>query len=102
MSSHQLPWKYPVLKAIAGVLADTSDGLTGREIGDLLPRLHMEDLLLTATKRDRLAEVFVARYLRHRAALPASTWEEDVRSRDRADHAEVVIASWAWHARILS
>lgn len=61
MVEFQQPWSYPVLKAIADVLADTSDGLTGREIGDLLFRLRMEDPIPTATKRDRLAEAFVAR-----------------------------------------
>lgn len=61
MAAPQSPWKYPVLKAIADVLADTSDGLTGREIGDLLLRLRMDDPIPTATKRDRLAEAFVAR-----------------------------------------
>lgn len=55
------PWSYPMLKAVADVLADTSDGLTGREIGDLLTRLRMEDPIPTATKRERLAEAFVAR-----------------------------------------
>lgn len=55
------PWSYPVLKAVADVLADTSDGLTGRQIGDLLARLNMEDPIPTATKRDRLAEAFVLR-----------------------------------------
>jgi uncharacterized protein (TIGR02391 family) len=61
MPEFQQPWSYPVLKAIADVLADTSDGLTGREIGDLLLRLRMEDPIPTATKRERLAEAFVAR-----------------------------------------
>ncbi|WP_433676885.1 TIGR02391 family protein [Microbacterium gorillae] len=61
MPEFQQPWSYPVLKAIADVLADTSDGLTGREIGDLLLRLRMEDPIPMATKRDRLAEAFVAR-----------------------------------------
>lgn len=60
MAKPSPPWSYPVLKAIADVLADTSDGLTGREIGELLLRLHMEDPLPTVTKRDRLAEAFVA------------------------------------------
>lgn len=60
-SAPQPPWSYPVLKAVADVLADTSDGLTGREIGDLLVRLNMEDPIPTATKRDRLVEGFVAR-----------------------------------------
>lgn len=61
MATPSQPWSYPVLKAIADVLADTSDGLTGREIGDLLLRLHLGDPLPTATKRDRLAEAFVVR-----------------------------------------
>lgn len=57
----QAPWSYPVLKAVADVLADTSDGLTGSQIGDLLARLRMDDPIPTATKRDRLTEAFVAR-----------------------------------------
>ena len=63
MSSSEMlpPWDYSVLKETASVLADTSDGLTGREIGDLLGRLHMEDPLPTVTKRDRLTEAFVVR-----------------------------------------
>lgn len=61
MSAPQPPWSYPVLKAVANVLADTADGLTGREISDLLARLRIEDPLPTATKRDRLAEAFVTR-----------------------------------------
>lgn len=60
-SAPQPPWSYPFLKAVADVLADTSDGLTGREIGDLLVRLNMADPIPTATKRDRLVEGFVAR-----------------------------------------
>lgn len=57
----QPPWSYPVLKAVADVLADTSDGLTGSQISDLLSRLGMDDPIPTATKRDRLTEAFVAR-----------------------------------------
>lgn len=68
MAAPPSPWSYPVLKAIAEVLADTSDGLTGREIGDLLLRLNMEDPLPTATKRDRLAEAFVARQNKDRSS----------------------------------
>lgn len=67
-SAPQPPWSYPVLKAIADVLADTADGLTGREIGDLLVRLIMEDPIPTATKRDRLAEAFVARQNKDRSS----------------------------------
>lgn len=62
MSSSKLPqppWSYSVLQSVAAVLADTSDGLTGGEIGDLLSRLDMQDPLPGATKRVRLAEAFV-------------------------------------------
>lgn len=61
MASRQSPWNYATLKEVAAVLADTERGLTGREIGDLLMRLHMEDPLPSSTKRDRLTEAFVAR-----------------------------------------
>lgn len=54
-------WPYGTLQAVAAVLGDTVDGLTGREIGDLLARLHMDDPIPTAAKRDRLTEAFVAR-----------------------------------------
>lgn len=64
----QSPWSYPILKAVADVLADTSERLTGREIGDLLARLHMEDPILTATKRDRLAEASVIRQDKDRSS----------------------------------
>ncbi len=56
-----LAWSYAVMKEVAAVLADTEEGLTGKEIGDLLVRLRMTDPLPTATKRDRLTEAFVAR-----------------------------------------
>lgn len=56
----QLPWSHSVLQAVAGVLGDTTDGLTGGELGDLLVRLDMEDPLPSATKRVRLAEAFGA------------------------------------------
>jgi len=55
------PWTYPQIKEVAAVLADTNDGLTGREIGDLLTRLKMDDPNPSATKRDRLTDAFVAR-----------------------------------------
>lgn len=54
-------WSYATLREVAGVLADTTDGLTGKQIGDLLSRLRMADPLPTATKRDRLTEAFVVR-----------------------------------------
>lgn len=54
-------WPYATLQEVAGVLAATDDGLTGKQIGDLLHRLGMEDPLPDATKRDRLTEAFVRR-----------------------------------------
>jgi uncharacterized protein (TIGR02391 family) len=55
------PWSYGTLQAVAAVLGDTDTGLTGREIGDLLHRLGMEDPLPGVTKRDRITEAFVRR-----------------------------------------
>lgn len=55
----QAQWSYPVLQSVAAVLADTADGLTGSEIGDLLLRLDMQDPLRSSTKRVRLAEALV-------------------------------------------
>lgn len=54
-------WSFATLKEVAAVLAGTDDGLTGREIGDLLHRLGMLDPIPNATKRDRLTEAFVVR-----------------------------------------
>lgn len=83
------PWSYAVLKAVADVLADTSDGLTGREIGDLLTRLYMEDPIPTATKRDRLAEAFVLRQKKDRSSKRIITFivtaMEPVRYRARPE-----------------
>lgn len=61
MAALPQPWSYPKVKAIADVLADTNEGLTSREIGELLHRLGMEDPSPSKSKRDRLADVFVAR-----------------------------------------
>jgi len=44
------------LESICGVLGDTSRGLTGTEIGNLLARLGIPDLMPTMTKRHRLFE----------------------------------------------
>src|SRR6185437_10259422 len=60
--SNVAAWTIGVVKGIAAVLADTDDGLTGKEIGELLGRLKMADPLPGITKRDRLAEAFVARF----------------------------------------
>jgi uncharacterized protein (TIGR02391 family) len=45
-----------ILKAICDVLGDTSEGLTGSEIGRLLNESNIEDPLPGVTKRDRLFE----------------------------------------------
>ncbi len=55
-------WSRATYEAIAAVLADTDDGLTGKEIGVLLQTLRMDDPLPHASKRDRLAEAFIARH----------------------------------------
>jgi uncharacterized protein (TIGR02391 family) len=54
-------WKLGVLTGVAQVLADTQDGLTGSQIGQLLGRLHMEDPGAGLTKWRRLEEAFVRR-----------------------------------------
>ena len=56
MVAPQPPWEYPVLKAIADVLADTSDGSRDWRPG---PSLEHGCSIPTATRRDQLAETFV-------------------------------------------
>lgn len=89
MAEPQKPWSYGTLKSVAAVLADTENGLTGREIGDLLAQLNMSDPLPAATKRDRLAEAFVARQNRDQSSNRIITFIvaaiEPVRYRDRPD-----------------
>ncbi|MEL4153468.1 TIGR02391 family protein [Corynebacterium bovis] len=58
------------LRLIAGVLADTDDGLTGREIGDLLKDLDMPDSGSGETKRVRLAKAFDNAQTRDENAKP--------------------------------
>lgn len=60
-TSPSAPWPHETLQAIAGVLGDTSHGLTGREIGALLHRLDMPDAAPQASKRDRLTYAFTQR-----------------------------------------
>lgn len=54
-------WKLGVLTGVAQVLADTQDGLTGSQIGQLLGRLKMNDPGAGITKWKRLEEAFVRR-----------------------------------------
>lgn len=82
-------WSYSLLQSIAAVLADTSDGLTGREIGNLLVRLNMEDPTPSVTKRDRLTEAFVARQNKDQSSKRIITFivtvMDPVRYRNRPD-----------------
>lgn len=54
------------LRAVAGVLGDTSSGLTGSEIGRLLADCGIHDPSPTLTKRHRLDEALSARQQRDR------------------------------------
>lgn len=49
------------LEAICGIVGDTSQGLTGSEIGRLLVRCSIDDPLPTMTKRHRLFEALRAK-----------------------------------------
>jgi uncharacterized protein (TIGR02391 family) len=55
------PFKDSHLEKICAVLADTSSGLTGSEIGKLLAELGIDDPLPSMTKRHRLHEALRAR-----------------------------------------
>lgn len=59
------------LEAIAAALADTSEGLTGTEIGHILASLKMADPAPTMTKWKRLHNAFVERqnYSQNRRAI---------------------------------
>jgi len=54
-------FKHTELESICGVLADTRSGLTGTEIGSILARLGIPDLMPTITKRQRLFEALAKR-----------------------------------------
>jgi len=56
----------PVLERLCEVLADTSTGLTGSEIGKLLGQLGVDDPLPGMTKRVRLFEALTQRQQRDR------------------------------------
>lgn len=89
MAEPEPPWSYGTLTSVAAVLADTENGLTGREIGDLLVWLKMSDPLPGATKRDRLAEAFVVRQNMDQGSNRIITFitaaMEPVRYRDRPE-----------------
>ena len=58
MHEKQLVFTQSQLEAIAAALADTSEGLTGSEIGHLLASCRMTDPTPTVTKRHRLYKAF--------------------------------------------
>jgi uncharacterized protein (TIGR02391 family) len=55
------PFEETVLRAICNILGATNDGLTSREIGQLLRDCGIEDPLPGSTKRDRLFEALYQR-----------------------------------------
>ncbi len=57
-----------LLQSICDTLGDTSEGLTGSEIGKLLEQCGIHDSLLGNTKRDRLYEALRIRQERDRNA----------------------------------
>lgn len=61
------PWPVPVVTAVAGVLGDTTHGLTGREIGQLLAAARVPDVE-AGNKRDRLAGALLSQQARQRAS----------------------------------
>jgi hypothetical protein len=63
-----------VLERICEVLADTSTGLTGSEIGKLLSRLGIADPMPTMTKRVRLFEALRQRQERDRCSNLAAAF----------------------------
>ncbi len=62
------PWPDAVLRGVADVLGETSDGLTGSQIGQLLRVAKISDVAPTASKRDRLFEALHARQQYDQAA----------------------------------
>jgi len=60
-------YSHTELESICGVLADTSKGLTGSEIGSILARLGIPDPMPTMTKRHRLYEALAKRQAQFRS-----------------------------------
>jgi len=61
------PWPARVVTAVAGVLGDTAQGLTGREIGQLLAAVRVPEAE-GGNKRDRLAAALLTQQARQQAA----------------------------------
>ncbi|MDX3077898.1 TIGR02391 family protein [Streptomyces sp. MI02-7b] len=67
MTAKIAPWPATAVAAVAGVLGDTDDGLTKREIDDLLAAVRVPPVE-GSSKRDRLTQSLLARQDRDQAA----------------------------------
>src|SRR4051794_8896704 len=61
-------WPSSIVESVCEVLADTSTGLTGGEIGRLLAKVRVPDIDADNTKRHRLANALRAHQQRQQAA----------------------------------
>jgi uncharacterized protein (TIGR02391 family) len=68
MANSYAPWPRNVVEAVAQVLGDTSNGLTGSEIGRLLSQCGIDDPAPSFTKWRRLCEALLQRQQRDGAA----------------------------------
>jgi len=62
------PWPQEVVRGVAEVLADTTTGLSGSELGQLLADIGVQDPYATSTKRDRLFQALWLRQSQDQAA----------------------------------
>ncbi|MFF0754553.1 hypothetical protein [Streptomyces sp. NPDC004267] len=62
-----VPWSAATVTAVADVLANTSEGLTGREVGHLLAQIGIADAE-GSSKRERLARALLMRQARDQAS----------------------------------
>jgi uncharacterized protein (TIGR02391 family) len=68
MATKHDPWPENVIEGVSDVLGETNSGLSGSEIGRLLARCRIDDLMPSMTKRHRLREALVARKARDGAS----------------------------------
>jgi len=61
-------WLSSIVESVCEVLADTSTGLIGSEIGRLLAKLGVPDIDPSNTKRHRLSKALLVQQQRHQAA----------------------------------
>lgn len=68
MGERYEPLPASLVEAVANILGDTSDGLTGSEIGRLLADCGITDIDPSSTKRHRLRQALVDRQVRDNAS----------------------------------